>query len=337
MFTQTWPQNNITTLRIKSGSDIGVTILDAIKFWVLSWTTDIESEEELDISYKLLLLFFECHECMKHFDVTFPTDIHWVIAKNIWPHREKFAYYQFMTWHTLKTRTSNSSKVEGGVVKHHSAGPKPNHSMEMSAESMVHLSNYRIELKEQKAGKDADSMPTKLTPALQPLYNNVSQYCADAVVQNWECRKHLTVYRAAINKFYIKDKMLKVKNPKPSNHKEYLQFLQPQFERTCIVEVIIIGGKLYLKCSCCEYEQCGYSCDGLFAVLNDIPSHQDIAIRWHKPYFVVYLTGDKELDKRFDVLVESQKPGPSLPCIHFRLQEGLCHWRVYQQPQQRVL
>jgi hypothetical protein len=209
--------------------------------------------------------------------------------------------------------------------------------MEMSAESMVHLSNYRIELKEQKAGKDADSMPTKLTPALQPLYNNVSQYCADAVVQNWECRKHLTVYRAAINKFYIKDKMLKVKNPKPSNHKEYLQFLQPQFERTCIVEVIIIGGKLYLKCSCCEYEQCGYSCDGLFAVLNDIPSHQDIAIRWHKPYFVVYLTGDKELDKRFDVLVESQKPGPSLPCIHFRLQEGLCHWRVYQQPQQRVL
>lgn len=138
--------------------------LDAIKFWVLSWTTGIESNEELNISYNLLLLFLEDHEHMKHFDAMIPTDVHWVIVKNIWQHCGKFAYYYFMSWHALKTRTSNSSKVEGGVVMHHSAGPKRNHNMEMSAESMVHLSNYRIKLKEQKAAKDADSMPTKLTP-----------------------------------------------------------------------------------------------------------------------------------------------------------------------------
>lgn len=201
-------------------------------------------------------------------------------------------------------------------MKHHSAGPEPNHSMEKSATSLVNLSNYRLELKEQKAAKAADSIPTKLAPALQPVYNNFTQYCADNVIDNWERRKHLTVYRAAIGKSYVKEKVLKVpaNNPKPRDDEEYLQYLKPRFVRTRIVEAIVIGGKLYLKCNCGEYEQCGYSCDAIFKVLDKIPCHQDIVIRWQKPYYILYLTGDKELDKRFDALFENQKPGPSLPC-----------------------
>jgi hypothetical protein len=282
-FTQTWPQNGITTLHIKSkaGSDKGVTILDVIKFWTLMWTTDIESLKELDVSYNLLQCFLEDNDNMKCFDKMFPTNVCWVIAKNIWHHHKKFMYYQFMKGCTMMVWTSNSSEVEGGVVKHHSAGPKPNHSMEKSAESLVHLTDYRIKLKEQKAAKEADSMPMKLAPTLQPLYRFLTQHCADLVVKNWQRRSRLTVYRAAIDKFYVKEKVLKVlvKKPLANNHKEYIQCIKPRFERTHVVEqVIIVQGNLYLKCTCCEYEQCGYSCDGIFAILDNIPSHHNIAI-----------------------------------------------------------
>jgi hypothetical protein len=87
-FTQTWPQNGITTLRIKSKADKGVTILDVIKFWTLTWTTDVESPKEMDVSYNLLQCFLEDDDHMKCFDKMFPTDVCWVIAKNIWPHRD---------------------------------------------------------------------------------------------------------------------------------------------------------------------------------------------------------------------------------------------------------
>lgn len=135
------------------------------------------------------------------------------------------------------------------------------------------------------------------------------------MVQNWEHQRHLTVYRAVINKFYVKEKPLKAKNPKPSNHKEYLQFLQPGFKQTCIVKVIIIGGKLCLKCSCCGMSSvdtlataCS-RCSMTFQVIKTLPfngiSHT---------LSCILQPGDKELDKWFNVLVENQKPGPSLPC-----------------------
>jgi hypothetical protein len=71
--------------------------------------------------------------------------------------------------------------------------------MEKSAESLVYLTDYRIKLGEQKATKEADSMPMKLAPTLQHLYRHVTQHCADQVVKNWQQR--LTVYRAATDKF----------------------------------------------------------------------------------------------------------------------------------------
>jgi hypothetical protein len=101
-------------------------------------------------------------------------------------------------------------------------------------------------------------MPMKLAPTLQPLYRHLTWHCADLVVKNWQQTSRLTVYRAAIDKFYIKEKVLKVpvKKPLPNNHKKCIQYIKPRFERTCVVEVIIVQGNVYLKCTCCEYEQC---------------------------------------------------------------------------------
>jgi len=53
LFMQGWPQNGITTKRINDGAgEIGATILEAIKNWVLLWTTDVESPEELHMLHK---------------------------------------------------------------------------------------------------------------------------------------------------------------------------------------------------------------------------------------------------------------------------------------------
>jgi len=86
------------------------------------------------------------------------------------------------------------------VLKHHSAGPKPNHSMAKSADSVMKVSDFRITLKEQKATKELDSMPTAVEPGLVPLYNAVTQYCGDKVVANWERRQTKTVYRVSSTK-----------------------------------------------------------------------------------------------------------------------------------------
>jgi hypothetical protein len=64
--TQGWPKNKITTSHVKSGagSDIGHAILEAIKTIVMSWTTDVESAEELQMSYECLM---HLSDNMQHF------------------------------------------------------------------------------------------------------------------------------------------------------------------------------------------------------------------------------------------------------------------------------
>lgn len=47
LLTQGWQPNKITTSRIVTKSEIGATILEAIRNWFLSWTDDVESATEL--------------------------------------------------------------------------------------------------------------------------------------------------------------------------------------------------------------------------------------------------------------------------------------------------
>lgn len=76
LFTQGWQPNQITASRIIDKSQAGANVsLAAIKNWMLSWTNDVESVEELSVSHDLLLNFLEDKTYMKHFDPLFPDSV----------------------------------------------------------------------------------------------------------------------------------------------------------------------------------------------------------------------------------------------------------------------
>lgn len=313
--TQGWPKNNITNNRVKQGPEsyIGDAILEAIKRIVISWTNDIESPEELKVSYNILMALLNDKEYMKYFDESFPNDVITFVVKKVWIYRDKLVHYNFMKTRSFGTRTSNSSEIEGGVLKHHTAGPKPNHSMATAADATNKVSDMRIVLKEQKAAKAMDTLPTEVEEELVPLYENLTVYCSDKLASNWRRRRYKTVFRAGPNVFWVKAKTFSKYSSNPSNLDEFLKYLSVQFERTRVVEIFRVEDKLFLKCSCCEYEQHGYMCGDICAVVDEAPNPQDVVIRWHKPYYVMYLNGNPALDRMFDKLVENESPGPLVP------------------------
>ncbi len=72
------------------------------------------------------------------------------------------------------------------MLKHHVAGPKPNHNMAKSADATIKVADHRILLKEQKAAKAMNSIPTKVQSCLAPLYDMVCSHAADKIAANWE-------------------------------------------------------------------------------------------------------------------------------------------------------
>jgi SWIM zinc finger len=55
----------------------------------------------------------------------------------------------------------------------------------------------------------------------------------------------------------------------------------PKYVRTRLVSVV--GGK-YLRCTCGYFEQWGFPCRHIYAVLKRFPSANDVIPRYHKHY-----------------------------------------------------
>jgi hypothetical protein len=250
---------------------------------------------------------------MSHFDTAFPKDFFIIMSKKIHVYILQMAHYQYKETRSFGTRTSNSSEVEGGVLKHHGAGPKPNHSIAKAAVATVKVSNTRITLKQQKAAKARDSTPVNVEEELLPLYQQVTHYCSDIIAGSWRRRTSKTVFRSSSNVFWVKQKTLSQYSSDPRNYDEFIKYLTISFIRTHVVEVFSANGTLLLKCSCCGYEQNGYICDCICAIVNEAPSPKDVAIHWHKDYYVAYLNGDPALNRAFDNAIVNENPGPVLP------------------------
>jgi hypothetical protein len=139
---------------------------------------------------------------------------------------------------TFGTRTSNSSEVEGGVLKQHSAGPKPNQTIAKAAESVSNVTDMRMTLKEQKVAKALYRVPVDSDPRLSQLYEHVMLYCANQVQQIWECRVRLAIFRALPHLFYVKLDSFTMYVSNPCNEKEFLWWLIPKFERTRVVQLL---------------------------------------------------------------------------------------------------
>jgi hypothetical protein len=174
------------------------------------------------------------NEYMKYFDESFPKDVVTFATTKVWIRRSKLAHYEFMRTCSFRIKTSNSSEIEGGVLKHHVAGPKPNHSMAKAADSTCKVSDMRIVLKEQRAAKAMDSMPTNLEEELLPLYESVSLYCSNKIAGNWRHGLSKTVFRAEPNVFWVKPKAFSSFSSDPGMLAKYLSV---RCERARIVEI----------------------------------------------------------------------------------------------------
>jgi SWIM zinc finger len=127
------------------------------------------------------------------------------------------------------------------------------------------------------------------------------------------------VYRNGQDEFYAKALEYKKFRDNMSDRNEYCKFVMPRYQRTRCVQVKRRhqnGEALYLSCTCLCYEENGYGCQHIFAVLGQSmpPSPNDVVIRWHKSYDQFYMKGDEEADRLFDDLFVNEKPGPSARC-----------------------
>lgn len=123
-------------------------------------------------------------------------------------------------------------------------------SIAKAADSVSNVTDMRITLKEQRAAKALYTVPVDLDPKLSPLYESLTMYCGNKVQSNWEKRLHFAVFRASPHLFYVKLESYTMYESDPSDEKEFLRWLVPNFERTRLVELFEYGSKLYMKCSC---------------------------------------------------------------------------------------
>jgi hypothetical protein len=129
------------------------------------------------------------------------------------------------------------------------------------------------------------------------LYDKVTLYCSNEIAGEWKRRNSKTICRAWPNEFWLKQKKFSSYSSDPWNLEEFLNYLAVRLEWTHVVSIFEANGTMYLICSCCGFEQNGYCCECICAVVNEAPKPAHVVIRWQKPYFVLHLTGNRDLTR----------------------------------------
>jgi hypothetical protein len=296
-------------------SDEGKNCYRAVEVWMYSWTDNVESEDELNMSFCLLKKFLHDLKVREALTQTFAQDIENHVVTKVWAHRHLFSHHVYHGRRIFGNRTSNNAEVEGAVLKNHDAGPKPCDNIAKAAKATNTVTDMRLTVKKQRTATAMDSMPVMVNETFAPLYQKVTSYAAEKVISNWHSTHEYAMYRKQHDEFYVK--ALKYENFKDnmSDCEEYCKFVVPRYQRTRRVFVRQHGsGQLYLSCSCLCYEANGYGCQHIFAVLgrSKPPSPTDVVIRWHKSYDCLYMKGDEDTDRLFDDLFENETPGPAV-------------------------
>jgi hypothetical protein len=299
-------------------SDEGKNCYRAVEVWMYSWTDNVESEDELNMSFCLLKKFLRDPKVREALTRTFARDIENHIVTKVWAHRHLFSHHVYHGRRIFGNRTSNNAEVEGAVLKNHEAGPKPCDNIAKAAKATNTVTDMRLTVKKQRTATAMDSMPVVINDMFAPLYQKVTSYAAEKVISNWQSTHKYAIYRKHHDEFYVKALKYKKFQDNMSDREEYCKFVTPRYQRTRRVFVRQhVSGQLYLTCSCLCYEGHGYGCQHIFAVLgrSKPPSPNDVVIRWHKSYDRLYMKGDENIDCLFDDLFENELPGPAVVSV----------------------
>jgi hypothetical protein len=134
-------------------TDEGKNCYHAIEVCLYSWTDDVESEKELEVSFHLLKIFLHDPKVRDALTPSFARDIENHIVTKIWSDRNIFNNHIYFHRHIFGNCTSNNAEVEGAVLKKHEAGPKPCDNIAKAAKATNTITNMRYTAKKQKTAK----------------------------------------------------------------------------------------------------------------------------------------------------------------------------------------
>lgn len=300
----------------------GVVAFKAIKLWIQSWFTTLETEMEYKHSFKKLHEWLSTEEVITCMGANVVSRIVEFIRSSITPHKNKWLYAYFLKRRTYDRQSSQLVEVENSVLKRASNGPKPFHAIDTAARKMILLQDMRISEKCQKAANAMNKRNTRATP--NDIDTSLTNYCVEQVLLQSNAGYDYDVYRQNDSVFFVKRKpdsaltspeleayKLDVGRGRQStetNHRNALYFV-PKYERTRVVSIVVKEDKQFLQCSCGKFERHGFPCRHIYAVLKRKPMPYDVIARFHKSYESHYLV-DQKYTEHYDALLSNEMPGP---------------------------
>jgi hypothetical protein len=304
--------NERSAVSIRRLSQEGKLIHSVLKKWLYSLTNDVEREVEWKVSITLLDYYLSSELVAEKMGLAVIEQFRDFVRKSVEPHERKLAFYVFKDCRVFEVRTTSFVEREGGVLKHHAIGPKPQHSIDKSLASINNVDQLRSIQRAQREAREIEKLPineVKRESNYLPLYEDLTDFAAAKLVDQFESREVYTCYRVDAVTFLVKAQELG-KFDHGLDSEEYYKSIIPRFERTR--EVTLNRWKdsnYYLSCSCCHFQRWGISCGHVFCVTNELPHSHDVIIRWHLFYTRQYGRGDNCVDALIDDAIDNEIPG----------------------------
>jgi len=280
--------------------DEGKKTLKALKQWMWSWSRDVESDAEFAASYHLFLHWLSLPHIVRALTPANVAAVKSYLCTSMLPLRAKWVNTTARHHtRTFQQRTTNHVESENSVLKSSSTGPKPNSSIDKSAESIANLNNARLRKKKRKASASLDELPTQRV--VKGLHGIVDGYAADLVLAQYDARTSFSVIKAENSTFWVRQFLFKKNEDQ----------VTPRFWRTRVVKLLEEEGKTFTVCSCGLHTRMGLGCRHIYAILDRPPNANDLIVRWHLGY-ALYHMEDTELTDIYRDILKREPPGIQL-------------------------
>ena len=267
------------------------TWLKVFRSYVMALSTVPETEEEFDIMVRNLVTLFESDADQpfspRHASRLGPENCKKLVAyfrKSILIHKKKIAFYERRTVRSFDLHTTSNTESEGAALKKSPMGPRPNDSLDKSAEAIAKQSRRRSANKSKRTAASLDEHIVKIKEGDEYIaeLERFTEYAADHVRQQYECSAEYWVFRVDETTFWLTKKKYQQHSSNESDP-GFFRYMIPNFARVRTVIITNILGRYVLQCRDCGMrERWGIGCRHEYAVLGRTPTPADIASRWQK-------------------------------------------------------
>ncbi|EEC43734.1 predicted protein [Phaeodactylum tricornutum CCAP 1055/1] len=274
-------------MKVQTGKcGVKATILfRVVVLWIESWMTKIETQEEYELSKRLLADWLATPEAI---DVKLGGMGQTIVS-------------QINAYMTLNS-----------ALKRRGDGVRPSFSVPKATQVINKGTQPRSKKRHQKAVYNLNAAKTR-KPAYYANIRDLVDYIQDSLSKDFEAVASFVLFCPNADQFWVKQATRKSKNTdiRKINDSSYYKYMIPQFERTRIVELVNIDGTFYLVCSCGKFQRQASPCAHLYKVLGQSPTSTDVSVRWTK-HWDVYLhrSGHSDLSKHLEDLYKQERPGP---------------------------